>query len=99
MTFRPNLYEILEYLELLHYGGLGTKVQVVAGIEHEHGGKADGEVVRVHLVPGGLGGDAGQVVQQVHKAVLGSGCVSAEFKGEVYVLLGSTYSISFWKTI
>ena len=87
LTFGPNLYEILEYLELLHYGGLGTEVQVVAGVQHEHGGEADGQVVRVHLVPGGLGRDARQVVQQVNKAVLGSGALVSSSKVKLMVYL------------
>ena len=43
---------------------------MVAGVEHQHGGEADGEVVGVHLVPGGLRRDGSQVVQQVDQAVL-----------------------------
>ena len=43
---------------------------MVTGVEHQHGGEADGEVVWVHLVPGGLRRDGGQVVQQVDQAVL-----------------------------
>ena len=43
---------------------------MVAGVEHQHGGEADGEVVGVHLVPRGLRRDGGQVVQKVDQAVL-----------------------------
>ena len=70
LTLGPYLDEILEYLQLLDDGGLGLQVEVVAGVEHQHGREADGEVVGVHLVPGGLGGHRGQVVQQVDQAVL-----------------------------
>ena len=70
LALGPDLYQILEYLQLLHYRGLGLQVQVVTGVQHQHRCEADGQVVRVHLVPRGLGGDGGQVVQQVDKAVL-----------------------------
>ena len=70
LTLGPYFDEILEYLQLLDDGGLGLQVEVVAGVEHQHGREADGEVVGVHLVPGGLGGHGGQVVQQVDQAVL-----------------------------
>ena len=66
LTLGPDLDEILEDLQLLDDAGLGVQVEVVAGVEHQHGGEADGEVVGVHLVPGGLGRDCGQVVQQVN---------------------------------
>ena len=64
------LFEDRVYLELLHDARLVVQVKVVAGVEHQHGGEADGEVVGVHLVPGGLRGHGGQVVQQVDQAVL-----------------------------
>ena len=63
-------FEESVYLELLHDARLVVQVKVVAGVEHQHGGEADGEVVGVHLVPGGLRGHGGQVVQQVDQAVL-----------------------------
>ena len=43
---------------------------MVTGVQHEHGGEADGQVVGVHLVPAGLGGHRGQMVQQMNQAVL-----------------------------
>ena len=70
LALGPDLDEILEDLQLLDYRGLRLQVQVVRGVQHQDGGEADGQVVRVHLVPRGLGGDGGQVVQQVDKAVL-----------------------------
>ena len=39
---------------------------MVAGVQHQHGGEADGQVVGVHLVPGGLGRDGSQMIQQVN---------------------------------
>ena len=55
-NYRGNIDPIEDsvYLELLHNARLVVQVKVVAGVEHQHGGEADGEVVGVHLVPGGL---------------------------------------------
>ena len=66
LTVGPYFYEILEYLQLLDNGWLRVQVEVVAGVEHEDRGEADGQVVGVHLVPGGLTGHGGEMVQQVH---------------------------------
>ena len=65
-----NPFEDSVYLELLHDARFVVQVKVIAGVEHQHGGEADGEVVGVHLVPGGLRRHGGQVVQQVDQAVL-----------------------------
>ena len=43
---------------------------MITGVQHEDRGEADGQVVRVHLVPGGLGGHRTEVVQEMNKAVL-----------------------------
>ena len=66
----PNFNKILENLELLHNGWLRLQVKVITGVQHEDRGEADGQVVGVHLVPGGLGGYRSQVVQEMNKAVL-----------------------------
>ena len=67
----PNFNKIFENLELLHNGWLRLQVKVITGVQHEDRGEADGQVVGVHLVPGGLRRDGSQVVQQMDQAVLG----------------------------
>ena len=54
LTFWPNFYQIFENLQLLNDRRFCVQVKMVTGVEHQHGGEADGEVVGVHLVPGGL---------------------------------------------
>ena len=54
LTFWPNFYQIFENLQLLNDRRFCVQVKMVTGVEHQHGGEADGEVVGVHLVPGSL---------------------------------------------
>ena len=68
----PNFNKILENLELLHNGWLRLQVKVITGVQHEDRGEADGQVVRVHLVSGALGGHRSEVIKQMNKAVLKS---------------------------
>ena len=76
----PDLDEVLEDLDGLrdvgHAAGRGDGVGgrgrggVGGEVEHEDGGEADGEVLRVHLVARVLRRHPGQVVHHLHQAVL-----------------------------
>ena len=52
LVLGPNFNEIFENLQLLHNGWFGLQVKVITGVQHEDWGEADGQIVRVHLVPG-----------------------------------------------
>ena len=56
LALGPNFNEIFENLQLLYNGWFRLQVKVITGVQHEDWGEADGQVVRVHLVSGGLGG-------------------------------------------
>ena len=76
----PDLDEVLEDLDglrdvgraLLRGDGVGGRGGGGVGgeVEHEDGGEADGEVLRVHLVARVLRRHPRQVVHHVHQAVL-----------------------------
>ena len=76
----PDLDEVLEHLDGLRDVGRallgGDRVGGRGGggvggeVEHEDGGEADGEVLRVHLVARVLRRHPRQVVHHVHQAVL-----------------------------
>ena len=72
LALGPNFNEIFENLQLLHNGWFRLQVMVITGVQHEDRGEADGQVVRVHLVSGALGGHRSEVIKQMNKAVLKS---------------------------
>ena len=72
LALGPNFNEIFEDLQLLYNGGFRLQVKVITGVQHEDRREADGQVVRVHLVSGALGGHRSEVIKQMNKAVLKS---------------------------
>ena len=65
----PDFDQVLQDLNRFRDVGSGG-LSLNAEVHHQHGGEADGQVLRIHFVARALRRDPRQVVHNVHQAVL-----------------------------